>query len=151
MMKNTCIRNREYGMNKLRYIKDYLIEKRHKYLLGILSLLMVDVLQLVLPKILGNITDLLKEGLLTKNILAKYMFIITLIALGVAVFRFFYRYFVYGTSKYIETELRNRYYNHLQKLSANYYNSHKTGDLMAHATNDINNIRAMLWRTALMQ
>lgn len=131
-------------MNKLRYIKDYLIEKRHKYLLGILSLLMVDVLQLVLPKILGNITDLLKEGLLTKNILAKYMFIIILIALGVAVFRFFYRYYVYGTSKYIETELRNRYYNHLQKLSANYYNSHKTGDLMAHATNDINNIRAML-------
>jgi ATP-binding cassette subfamily B multidrug efflux pump len=49
-----------------------------------------------------------------------------------------------GASRKIETELRNRFYAHLQKLSANYFNIHKTGDLMAHATNDIQNIRMAL-------
>lgn len=51
---------------------------------------------------------------------------------------------VFGTSKLIETSLRTKFYSHLQKLSVSYFNAHKTGDLMAHATNDINNVSGAL-------
>lgn len=131
-------------MERFEFIIDIIHKYRFRYLSGIVCLLFVDGLQLVMPKILGNITDLIKSGVLTQNELVWYSVIIALIAIGIALFRFFWRYFVFGASKNIEADLRKRFYSHLQKLSVNYYNNHKTGDLMAHATNDINNIRMAL-------
>lgn len=127
--------------NKYILISDLVLKYKFRYIIGIICLLAVDVLQLVLPRILGFITDLLQAGTLTKQDLAFYSLMIFLIAVGIALFRFLWRYLVFGVAKIIETVLRDRFYIHLQKLSANYYNNHKTGDLMAHATNDIPNIR----------
>ncbi len=127
-------------MDRLRYIKDLLYKYRYRYLIGILFLLCVDVLQLVLPRILGDVTDLLESGNLTRVRLAEYAAIVALIAVGIAVFRFLFRYALYGVSRSIELSFRNRFYAHLQKLSVNYFNTRKTGDLMAHATNDMNNV-----------
>ncbi len=127
-------------MNKLRYIKDLLSKNKFKYIVGILFLLCVDALQLVLPKVLGDVTDLLESHSLTREKLAGYALVIAFIAVGVAVFRFLFRYMLMSVSRSIELSLRNRFYAHLQKLSINYFNVHKTGDLMAHATNDLNNV-----------
>ena len=127
-------------MDKLRHIKDLLSKNKFKYALGITFLLCVDVLQLVLPKILGDVTDLLESDLLTRRKLAQYALIISLLAVGVALFRFLFRYTLMSVSRSIELSLRNRFYSHLQKLSINYFNSHKTGDLMARATNDMGNV-----------
>lgn len=131
-----------YGvfMNNLRYIKDLLLKFKYRYVIGILFLLCVDVLQLVLPKVLGDVTDLLEGGSLTQARLGTYAVIVVLIALGIAIFRFLFRYTLYGVSRSIELSFRNRFYAHLQKLSANYFNIHKTGDIMAHATNDMSNV-----------
>ena len=109
-------------------------------MLGVLFLLVVDLLQLVLPKVLGDVTDVLESGSLTKSILLEYALIIVSISVGIAVFRFLFRYALYGVSRKIELTFRNRFYAHLQKLSVNYFNTHKTGDIMAHATNDMNNV-----------
>ena len=127
-------------MDKLRYIRDLLSKNKYKYFIGIIFLLCVDGLQLVLPKILGDVTDYLESGKLTREILLRYAVIITLIAVGVAVFRFLFRYTLMSVSRSIELSLRNRFYAHLQRLSINYFNTHKTGDLMAHATNDMGNV-----------
>lgn len=127
-------------MSTLRYIKDLLIKYKYRYLLGIIFLLCVDGLQLVLPKILGDITDFLERSTLTRAKLGEYAILVALIAVGIAVFRFLFRYELYGVSRSIELSFRNRFYAHLQKLSVNYFNTHKTGDLMAHATNDMNNV-----------
>lgn len=143
-MYNGDIQECEVEMERFEFIIDIIHKYRFRYLSGIVCLLFVDGLQLVMPKILGNITDLIKSGVLTQNELVWYSVIIALIAIGIALFRFFWRYFVFGASKNIEADLRKRFYSHLQKLSVNYYNNHKTGDLMAHATNDINNIRMAL-------
>jgi ATP-binding cassette subfamily B multidrug efflux pump len=59
------------------------------------------------------------------------------IAAVVAIFRFFWRYFIFGASRMIRRDLRDRLYAHLVKLSANFFANTKTGDLMAHATNDV--------------
>lgn len=127
-------------MKRLRYIKDLIAANKYRYILGVFFLLIVDTLQLVLPKILGTVTDNLQEGKLTFAILARFTIIIVLIAVGIAVFRFFWRYLILGVSRHMEETLRNRFYEHLQKLSISYYNNHKTGDLMAHATNDMHNV-----------
>lgn len=127
-------------MSALRYIKDLLTKFKYRYLLGIVFLLCVDALQLVLPKILGDATNFLESGTLTREQMAEFAVTVALIAVGIAVFRFLFRYTLYGVSRSIELSLRNRFYAHLQKLSTNYFNTHKTGDLMAHATNDMNNI-----------
>ncbi len=127
-------------MDKLRYIRDLLSKNKYKYALGITFLLCVDVLQLVLPKILGDVTDLLESDLLTKGKLAQYALTISLLAVGIALFRFLFRYTLMSVSRSIELSLRNRFYSHLQKLSINYFNTHKTGDLMARATNDMGNV-----------
>jgi ATP-binding cassette subfamily B multidrug efflux pump len=127
-------------MGTLRYIRDLLFKYKYRYILGIIFLLCVDILQLVLPKVLGSATDFLESGSLTRSKLMEFSLVIALIALGIAVCRFLFRYMLYGVSRSIELSFRNRFYAHLQKLSANYFNTHKTGDIMAHATNDMNNV-----------
>ncbi|OPX44956.1 putative multidrug resistance ABC transporter ATP-binding/permease protein YheI [Ruminiclostridium hungatei] len=136
----TADKGNNKAMDKLRHIRDLLSRNKFRYAIGIVFLLCVDILQLVLPKILGNVTDLLENHTLTKEKLAEYAVIITLIAVGVAALRFLFRYTLMSVSRSIELSLRNRFYAHLQKLSSNYFNTHKTGDLMAHATNDMGNV-----------
>ena len=127
-------------MNNLRYIKDLIVENKYMYLLGVLCLIVVDGLQLILPWLIGQITDLLETQSLDKAKILQYALIVIAMAIGIASFRFFWRYLILGVSKKMEASLRERFYAHLQKLGAFYYNTHKTGDLMAHATNDIGNI-----------
>lgn len=131
-------------MYNLRYIKDLIFKYKFKYFAGILSLIIVDILQLILPVVLGNVTNKLKAGTLTKQEIIIFTIFLSVIAIGIALFRFLWRYMVYGVSKILEAGLRARFYAHLQKLSVNYFNTHKTGDLMAHATNDINNVSTAL-------
>ncbi|HEX2945701.1 MAG TPA: ABC transporter ATP-binding protein [Clostridia bacterium] len=127
-------------MGTLRYIRDLLLRNKFRYVFGIIFLLGVDILQLVLPKILGDATDYFESGTLNASKLTEFAVIIALIAVGIAVLRFFFRYTLFGVSRSIELSLRNRFYAHLQKLSMTYFNTHKTGDIMAHATNDMNNV-----------
>lgn len=124
----------------LRYIKDLLLKFKYRYLLGVVFLLGVDILQLVMPRILGDATDYLESGTLTQEKLTEFAIVVALIAVGIAVFRFLFRYTLFGVSRSIELSFRNRFYAHLQRLSTNYFNIHKTGDLMSHTTNDMNNV-----------
>lgn len=111
------------------------------YIFGFMSILLTDAIQLVTPQILGLVADRFQEGTMTVKFLVMYLSIIVGVALGVAVFRFCWRWFIIGTSRKLEFHFRNQFFAHLQKLSNNFYNHHKTGDLMAHATNDINSVR----------
>ncbi len=108
---------------------------------GVLALLLVDAMQLVIPRIIKRAVDDLTTGAGNRGDLLDYALFIAGLAAGIAVFRFAWRYLIIGTSRHIEEDLRNEIYAHLQRLSARYYSEHKTGDLMAHATNDLNAVR----------
>jgi len=127
-------------MDKYTYLS-FFKKYKGRYILGVIWLIIVDGLQLVIPKLLGNITDKIKYDLLDTTGLIKYAGLIILLALGTAIFRFLWRYFIFGTGRLIEKNIREDFYNKLQSLSTRYFNDHKTGDLMAHATNDINAVR----------
>jgi ATP-binding cassette, subfamily B, multidrug efflux pump len=100
---------------------------------GFLSLLVVNTATILVPLIVRSAIDQLTRG---EGDLLMSGLKITGLALVVMVFRFLWRYFFIGTSRRIERELRSNLYNHFLSLSASFYNEKKTGDLMAHATND---------------
>jgi ATP-binding cassette subfamily B protein len=121
-----------------------LIQERKRILLGLISLFLVDAAQLVVPLVVRRAVDDLLKGLATSGRLLFLAFLILMLALLIALFRYFWRYFLLGSVRRIEEALRNRLYRHLLTLSPSFYSKRKTGDLMAHATNDIDAIRMAL-------
>jgi ATP-binding cassette subfamily B multidrug efflux pump len=122
-------------------IKPYFVENRAKILLGLLSLIIVDVLQLIIPRIIKLVVDDLTTFEIDTWRLLSYALTMVAIALFIGIFRYIWRRCLLGTSRRVEEGLRNTLFNHLQNLSASYFNEVKTGDLMAHATNDLQQIR----------
>ena len=122
-------------------IKTYFIENRTRILVGLLSLIIVDVLQLIIPRIIKWAVDDLTAFEIDVWRLLAYALYMVGIALFIGIFRYIWRRCLMGTSRRVEEGLRNTLFNHLQNLSATYFDDVKTGDLMAHATNDIQQIR----------
>ncbi|WMJ85971.1 ABC transporter ATP-binding protein [Anaerocolumna sp. MB42-C2] len=119
----------------------YLNKYKWKYLLGIITLFIVDFMNLYIPQFTGEITDGLKDKTMDMNGVIQGIIKILLVGLVLAVGRFAWRYFIFGSARAIEYDLRNDMFAHLERLSMGYYNKNKTGDLMAHFTNDLNAIR----------
>ncbi len=122
-------------------LKIYFIEHRIALALGLSSLLLVDALQLFIPRIIKKSIDALTMGQASVRLLLTYALIIVGIALTMAIFRYIWRYLVFGHARKVEQALRNRIYRHLQTLSLSFYWRVKTGDLMARAVNDIDAVR----------
>ena len=122
-------------------LKIYFIENRIALALGLSSLLLVDALQLFIPRIIKKSIDALTMGQASVRLLLTYALIIVGIALTMAIFRYIWRYLVFGHARKVEQALRNRIYRHLQTLSLSFYWRVKTGDLMARAVNDIDAVR----------
>lgn len=119
----------------------YLWHYKWHYLLGILVLTAVDLAGLYVPQYTGEIMDGLTEGAFGLEGVLPILGKILLIGLIMMVGRFGWRYFIIGASRGIEYRMRNDLFRHLETLSARFFNSHKTGDLMAHFTNDLQAVR----------
>ena len=119
----------------------YLFHYTGHYILGIAVLMLVDLASLYIPQYIGEIIDGLTAGALdyagVKSLLLKILCAGLIMMAG----RFGWRYFIIGASRGIEYRMRNDLFAHLETLSARFFNSHKTGDLMAHFTNDLQAIR----------
>lgn len=109
--------------------------------MGIIVLMLVDLAGLYIPQYTGEIID----GLTVGNMDMRHIRIILLkiLAAGIVMMlgRFGWRYFIIGASRGIEYRMRNDLFRHLETLSARFFNRHKTGDIMAHFTNDLQAIR----------
>ena len=136
-------------MKELKFVSRYV--KRHglQYILGIVALFAVDLMNVYIPRYTGEITDGLEAQTLDMNGVLRLILRILILGAIVALGRFFWRYFIFGSSRSIEKEMRNDLFAHLEKLSMRYYNEHKTGDLMAHFTNDLQSIRMFLGPTVI--
>ncbi len=105
--------------------------------IGVSALLLVDILQLLIPRVIKLAVDDLTRYQATSSRLLTYGGMVLGLALGIVAFRFVWRRCLLGHSRHIEEALRNRLFAHLQTLSFSYFDRTSTGDLMAHATNDI--------------
>lgn len=128
-------------MNSIKLIKPYFSKNRYKILIGVLSLIIVDTLQLTVPQIIKWAVDDLAAFQADLARLIGYVFYILACSILIGLFRYVWRYLLIGTSREIEEGIRNTLFGHIQALSVSYFSQAKTGDIMAHATNDIKNLQ----------
>lgn len=128
-------------MKSLKLIQPYLAANRHLILFGLLCLIVVDLLQLFIPRVIKHVVDDLTLMRIDPDGLLRAAAVILMLGVCIGVFRFFWRRCLLGTARKTEEALRNRLFAHLQTLSAAYFDRVRTGDLMAHATNDIQQVR----------
>lgn len=124
--------------------------QRHRWQLavGICCILASVVLGLAAPLIIGRAIDALRRDFDVRT-LVSYAGLLVGVTLVQGIFSFSQRRILVAMSRDIEFELRDRYFAHLQRLSAAYYQQHHTGDLMARGTNDLQAVR-MLCGPAIM-
>ena len=113
------------------------LEKR-RYLVGIVALILVSVLNLIPPMVMGRVIDAITSGRLTQDELLIHLFYLLLAAFGMYYLRYVWRMYILGTSYRLGQIMRSRLFEHFTKMSPAFYQNYRTGDLMAHATNDIN-------------
>lgn len=128
-------------MNSIYLIKPYLVKNRYMILAGLLCLIVVDMLQLFIPRIIKRVIDDLTLFQINRQQLLSYALYIVGIAVMIGIFRYGWRRCLIGMSRKVEQGLRNSLLDHIQTLSASYFDKVKTGELMAHATNDIQHVR----------
>ncbi len=131
-------------MKELLALRKYVARHQWVILAGLLALVSIDLLQLAIPYILKQVVDDLAAEAATPQRLLGYSLWLVAVALGIGIGRFFWRYCIIGSARRIENQLRSDLFAHLTTLDFSYYDEHKTGDLMAHATNDINAVRMSL-------
>ncbi len=136
-------------MKELKFVGRYVGRHGIQYVLGIAALFIVDLMNVYIPQLTGEITDGLEAQTLGMEGVQSLVVRILILGAVIAVGRFFWRFFIFGASRSIEKEMRNDLFAHLEKLSMRYYNEHKTGDLMAHFTNDLASVRMFLGPTVI--
>ncbi|MBF0710316.1 MULTISPECIES: ABC transporter ATP-binding protein [unclassified Gemella] len=124
-----------YLFKKLRW---FLKEEKKEYIIAIASLIIVSILNLVPPIIIGNVIDAVNDKNLSKEDLLWNVGLLLLSALSMYYLRYIWRLNLFGAASRLGQKLRFKLYRHFTKMSPSFYQKYRTGDLMAHATNDIN-------------
>lgn len=127
-MKNNIIMN---------FIKGHKIS----YTIGIIFMLLTSYIQSLFPKILGNTIDILKIQNFDPSKVKINILYLLLIAIATFITTYGWRNLVIVNARELECSIREKLFDHFQKLSPEFYNKHKTGDLIAYAINDISAVR----------
>ena len=125
-------------MNIIRKIGWFLKLEKKRYIVGILALSLVSVFNLIPPRVIGNVVDNISSGELTNKYLLINVIYLVSAALIMYGLRYVWRLYIFGTAYNLGRLLRFRLFQHFTKMSPSFYQKYRTGDLMAHATNDIN-------------
>jgi len=129
------------SLKEYKALLPYLSRYKVQYITGVIFLIIVDAAQIAIPQFIRVAIDIISSG----NFQWRQIIILSLWMIGImaviSLGRFLWRYFISGSSRRIETELREALYAHLQKLSWDFYQKNKIGDMMARFINDLNAIR----------
>ena len=143
-----------------KHINKYYLRYMHFLIIGIFSLLLVDIYQLKIPELYRMIINGIENGYVETNdgirpfgmdfvvdeICMPLIFIIIVLVGG----RFLWRVCLFGAAIRVETDLRYKMFDHSKKLSQSYYSKNKVGNLMSLYTNDLETIQECFGDGALM-
>src|SRR5436305_4316284 len=136
-------------MDDLRKFARYFRPYKKSLVTGILSILASVVIGLLIPLIVGHaVDDLLKTGV-TWGKLTRYSLVILGVSLVSGAFLFLQRRILIGMSRHVEYDLRRDFYAHLVDQPLSFFQEHRTGDLMARATNDLAAVRQLVGPTIM--
>ena len=132
------------------YARQFIKKYKWNYLIGIAILIVIDVLQTDVPLIVGDTIDAMEQGRFTAALVRTQLIHLGVIAVIVFLGRIFWRWFIFGSARKIERDMRNDLYSHLQTLSASFFQEHKAGEIMAYMTSDIEAVRMVFAVTVMM-
>ena len=134
-----------------KHINRYYFRYAHWLILGLLSLVTVDSMQMVIPKLYRTLINGMNTGMVEANgvnvpftmdvLLDHICMPLVGVILAMVVCRFLWRVCFFGTAIRVEAQLRNRMFDHARKLSREYYQVNKVGDLMSLFTNDLDTVQ----------
>ncbi|HEX3966636.1 MAG TPA: ABC transporter ATP-binding protein [Edaphobacter sp.] len=129
--------------DKLKPLTPYLRRYWKSLAWGGVSTILYNVIKVLIPFVIGRAIDDMKQGLTEEKIVRNALLLLLIAALS-AVFLYITRQVIIGASREIEFDLRNDLFSNLERQSASYYHTHRTGDIMARTTNDLNAVRMLL-------
>src|SRR5215831_17709367 len=127
-------------MSPFRRLLAYILRYRRAFLLGLICSIVTTVVTLLAPVVLQHAIDDLSLDVTRAKLLLYGALLLGIGVIG-GVFRFWTRRILIGASRDLEYDLRNDFFAHLQRLPPSYFHTHRTGDLMSRATNDLNAVR----------
>jgi ATP-binding cassette subfamily B multidrug efflux pump len=130
-------------MDDLRKFARYFRPYKKSLITGILCILVSVVIALLIPLIVGRAIDDLQHTGVTWGKLTRYSLLILAVSVVSGTFLFLQRRILIGMSRHIEYDLRRDFYAHLVDQPLSFYQDHRTGDLMARATNDLAAVRQL--------
>ena len=130
-------------MSSFRRLLGYAFRYRRDFLLGLGCVIVTRGVAVTAPWVLGYAIDDLKTDV-TRTKLIEYGGLLLAIGMISGVFLFLQRRILTGASRFIEYDMRNDFFAHLETLPLDFFQTHRTGDLMSRATNDLNAVRMMI-------
>ncbi len=127
----------------LRPLFPYMRRYSRDYFWGGLSAVLANIIWILFPQVIRVAINDLNQGVTLQKI-ELYAGLLVAISLAKGVFLFLTRWIIIGISREIEFDMRNDLFSHLEKQTAGYYQQHRTGDIMARMTNDLNAVRMLL-------
>ncbi len=134
-----------------KHINRYYLKYAGWLILGLLSLVAVDYLQLEIPRLYGMVANGINNGFVEMDgvnapfdmdfVLDSICMPMIWVILAIVSGRFLWRICFFGSAVRLEEELRNKMFSHAKELSREYYQVNKVGDLMSLFTNDLDTVQ----------
>lgn len=116
-------------------------KEKKRYIVGITFLALTSFANLVPPRVLGLMADQLDQGHISWGQYGMLVLAVIAAAIVLYVLRFFWRKQIWGGAAELERQMRSKLFHHFMIMDRTFYQRHRTGDLMAHATNDVSAIQ----------
>lgn len=130
-------------LDRLRPLFPYLRRYWKNLAWGGVAVICYNVIKILIPLVIGSAIDDMQHGL-TEAKVVHHAFRLLIIAIFAAIFLYITREVIIGASRDIEYDLRNDLFANLERQSASFFHTHRTGDIMARTTNDLNAVRQLL-------
>ena len=133
-----------------KYARSFFARYKWSYLIGMAILVAIDLAQVEIPIIVGNVIDGIADGSIASSDFNRALIYMGIIVVIVLVGRVLWRYCIFGSARKIERDMRNDLFSHLLTLPKSYFHKHKAGEIMAFITNDIEAVRLTYAITVMM-
>ncbi|MBI1930956.1 MAG: ABC transporter ATP-binding protein [Ignavibacteriales bacterium] len=127
-------------MKSLFTLNKYFFKYKFTLILGLIFILCSNAAQVYIPILLKDSIDALQKNI-SHGLILKYSLLIVATAIFGGIFRFLIRTTIIIVSRKIEYDLRSDFWSHIQTLPTKFFQNNSTGNIMAHATNDISAVR----------
>jgi len=131
-------------------IRDFLKKRWKYYLLGIIFLASIDYLQILVPKYIGNVVNIVIKPPVNLGIIMNFIILIIVIAAGVVVGRFIWRMLIVGSARKFQVYAQQTLFDKFLRSPISFLDKHSVGNIMAYYTNDVQAVSQMLSQGVIM-